>query len=130
MKLLAFAVCIYFLGSTGCSNSAAVGMSPVTLTGNESQTAEDTSTVIDLNSGERIRIHIDPKNDITTNQQTGEIVKIYVVPATRDTFDGLNGRVVNHAIMKTSLGTYGIDMTKLKWDDKPYPAKKDVAKGL
>ena len=127
MKFLFVCSSIFLMASTSCGNSGAVSLSHVNNVAT-SEGNEDTSTVIDLNSGERVRIHINPTNDITTNIQTGEIVRIYVVPATKDTFDGLNGRLINHAIMKTALGTYGVDMTKVKLDDKPYSNKKEVVK--
>ncbi len=90
---------------------------------------EDTCTYIDLNSGDRVKLHFNPTNDITTNAETGEIVRIYVNPATKDTFDGLNGRKINHAVIKTSFGTFGIDMRKVKLEDHLSPDKKEILAG-
>ena len=88
------------------------------------ESMDDTTTYIDLNSGQRVHLNFNPHNDITTNAETGEIVRIYVNPATRDTFDGLNGRKVNHAVIKTPIGTFGIDMKKILLQDKS--PKKEV----
>ena len=111
-------------------NSTSGEVTPFILENSGSVNASDTNTVIDLNSGQRVRININPSNDIATNDETGEIVRIYVNPVTRDTFDGVNGRKVNHAIMKTSLGTYGIDMKRVKIEEKASVLNnKDIADG-
>lgn len=115
--------------STGCNSTSGEEANALATEKIVNTTLEDTCTYIDLNSGERVKIHVDPSNDITTNAETGEIVRIYVNPSTRDTIDGLNGRNVNHAIIKTALGTYGIDMTRVKLEEKPQPQKAEELAG-
>lgn len=111
-------------------NSTSGEVNPIIQDNSSVVSVSDTNTVIDLNSGQRVRININPKNDVATNDETGEIVRIYVNPVTKDTFDGVNGRKVNHAIVKTSLGTYGINMTRVKIEERSSSSKnRDVADG-
>ena len=118
------------ISSTGCSSSSGEEVNAFTSEKSIAPVKEDTCTYIDLNTGERVKLNFNPKNDITTNAETGEIVRIYVNPVTKDTFDGLNGRKVNHAIIRrTSLGTYGIDMTRVKLEDKLSSDKKTELAG-
>ena len=123
MKLGILILFSYLIANLGCGESSAGNAQASGKDANE-EPKEDTATMIDLNSGEQVRLHINLKNDIATNVETGEIVRIYVNPATKDTFDGLNGRIINHAIMKTAIGTYGVDMTKVKLEDKPSAGKR------
>lgn len=108
-----------------CTSSSGEA-SPIIPVEQRSERVSDSTTVIDLNSGQRVKINVNPLNDITTNDVTGEIVRIYVNPITKDTFDGLNGRKVNHAIVKTNLGTYGIDMKKVKLEEKAVPSNSNA----
>ena len=114
---------------TGCRNASGEEANALATEKSVQSDQEDTCTYIDLNTGDRVKLKINPNNDITTNAETGEIVRIYVNPATKDTFDGLNGRKVNHAIIRTSLGTFGIDMTKVKLDEKVAPVRKEELAG-
>ena len=123
-KFLTFLILGISILTIGCNTTAGEEAKFISPEKVADTPTEDTTTYLDLNSGARVRLIINPTNDITTNAETGEIVRIYVNPKTKDTMDGLNGRKVNHAIIRTNLGTFGIDMTKVKLEDKLPSTKK------
>ena len=100
----------------GCGNIAAADLSGQEVS-NSAPEVDSSISAIDINLGKAVKLIINPKTDIATNVETGEVVRIYVDPVTKDTFDGLNGRKINHAVTKTPIGTYGVDMTKVRIED-------------
>ena len=100
--------------STGTDEStASSGTDNSGTTGSKSSSGPSKESYTDLSTGSTFTIEKDPSTGYYRNKQTGKRVQYYFDPATNDTFD-YQGRLVNNALTKSSIGVYNLDESKIK----------------
>jgi hypothetical protein len=108
-------------GFAACKDSPAGNSSSSDKATNNNSTLVS-GAYIDLNTGETVKLRKDKETGYVLNDATGEPLDLYVNTATRDTFYGRTGTVVNRAVVYKE-GKYELDESKIKWEGKELKVK-------